>query len=368
MAEDEDDYLSDKFLADLNAASSSEPKTYSARRKEAEKKAKLKQEQNRIKSRRQLELESREAGLSKSLFERAKEEEATVGKGNKALAMMMKMGFKPGQSLGQVHDEPAPEAASVTPERAVSSTPEVEVKESSAEPSRDGTPFESMTRGLGSGIKHRTEPLPLNEWAGKKGIGSLKRGPSPSSLERMAKMAKTTEAVDQDTFRSRAREDYLERRAEGRLAPAQATCVSLDEKAGKAFNVLWLNPNNPDAFPEELMNALPEEPVVAKTRRRQEQETIEARLRKQMKADALQPLSPEDDSPSKVAERDQAQLTPEQLEEAVKFLSQSAQQRLAAVLSYLRSEYSYCFWCGCQYNDAEDLQQNCPGENEEDHD
>ena len=60
--------------------------------------------------------------------------------------------------------------------------------------------------------------------------------------------------------------------------------------------------------------------------------------------------------------------------------------RLAATLQYLRQTYSYvvharsrrseysrdvasryCFWCGCAYDDAEDMKENCPGEDEVDH-
>ena len=46
-------------------------------------------------------------------------------------------------------------------------------------------------------------------------------------------MAKMAEEHDHKTFRDRARLEYEERRAEGRLAPAQRTCATLDERAGK---------------------------------------------------------------------------------------------------------------------------------------
>lgn len=46
----------------------------------------------------------------------------------------------------------------------------------------------------------------------------------------MAKMAESREHQD---FRTRARQEYEERRAEGRLGPAQRTCTTLDEKAGR---------------------------------------------------------------------------------------------------------------------------------------
>lgn len=138
MSDDEDDYLSDKFLAE--GTSSTRPQTYSNLRKEAQKKALLKNEQHRQKSRYQREVESREEGLSKSLFTRAKEEqEAGIATGNKAMSIMMKMGFKPGQSLGKTDDEPA-DAAAVSIDVASSS------KKSGG---------------------HKVEPLPLNEWEGE---------------------------------------------------------------------------------------------------------------------------------------------------------------------------------------------------------
>lgn len=222
MSGDEDDYLSDKFLATLS--SNPAPKTYSQLRKEADKKAKLKNEQNRIKSRRQREVEAREEGLSKSLFERANEEqEAGIASGNKALSMMMKMGFKPGQSLGRVEDVATP-------------------------PSDKGadTDLDSgYTASTKSNAKQITEPIPLNEWAGqsgvhplsvpcltthlgKKGIGLGKRARSPTAAERvakMAKMAKEAEEISHSDFRGRASREYDERRAEGRLGTLRSASL-----------------------------------------------------------------------------------------------------------------------------------------------
>ena len=75
MSEDEDDYLSDKFLTQsTTSTSSSSTKTYTERRKEALRLSAIKNEQNRKKTRRQLEQEALEEGLNKSLFERAKDE------------------------------------------------------------------------------------------------------------------------------------------------------------------------------------------------------------------------------------------------------------------------------------------------------
>ena len=59
-----------------------------------------------------------------------------------------------------------------------------------------------------------------------------KRALSPDGAERLAKTAKLNEEVNKETYRSRAREEYEERRAEGRLLSATRTLLELDEKSG----------------------------------------------------------------------------------------------------------------------------------------
>lgn len=150
---DEEDYLSDKFLVEA-VASSSQPKTYAKKRQEALRQSRLKNEQNRLKSRREREQESREEGLRKSLFERAKED--SEGGENKALGIMLKMGFKIGDSLGQKDASPVDEVG-----------PSESDTRGSAEPSerRSGSPESS----------HRAEPLPLSEWSGGSSAPHLSR-------------------------------------------------------------------------------------------------------------------------------------------------------------------------------------------------
>eukprot|EP00731_Ephydatia_muelleri_P027851 Em0019g724a len=43
-------------------------------------------------------------------------------------------------------------------------------------------------------------------------------------------------------------------------------------------------------------------------------------------------------------------------------------EKLALVTKYLRSTHFYCIWCGTAFEDMEDLDQNCPGDNAEIHD
>jgi hypothetical protein len=148
---DDDDYLSDKFLAEP-AKDASPTKTYSQLRKQALSKSHAKSVVNRTKSKRQRELEAREEGLNKSLFERAQEDEqAGLSSGNKALAMMMKMGFKPGQSLGRETESPSTGQDLEAPAKVVSQTTE-------------------DSRRTPSPLLRKAEPIPLNEWSGRRFI------------------------------------------------------------------------------------------------------------------------------------------------------------------------------------------------------
>lgn len=122
--EDEDDFMSDKFLAAASNEDSKRQKTYSQMRKEAVRKA---EDNGRIKSRAEREKEAREEGLKRSLIfdhnataaagpssrsgsstpalegDKGSSTSAQTGsKGSsKALDMMLKMGFKPGEALGK---------------------------------------------------------------------------------------------------------------------------------------------------------------------------------------------------------------------------------------------------------------------------
>jgi hypothetical protein len=107
---DEDDYLSDKFLASLEAQSKSSTfKTYAQRRKDAQKQSEMRNLAGRSKSRKEIEqeaLETLKEGMSTSLFEREKLAAAEGGAGqiSKAMAIMGRMGYKPGQALGRTEE------------------------------------------------------------------------------------------------------------------------------------------------------------------------------------------------------------------------------------------------------------------------
>jgi hypothetical protein len=186
-------------------------------------------------------------------------------------------------------------------------------------------------------------------------------------------MAKMADEVKHRDFRERARDEYNNRRAEGRLGPAQLTCRTLDERMGKSFNVLWLNPGNNNTFPSGLIEALTLHNNGAMPFEEDPTETVQSRMRKQIQADALQPLRNEDDE--EAAKRGSSvppvlvdHFPPELLEETTQFLRLQAQDRLQLVLTYLRDKHAYCFWCGVEYANVNDMQTQCPGPEEEDHD
>ncbi|KAL5508361.1 hypothetical protein ACEPAH_5980 [Sanghuangporus vaninii] len=373
-SDDEDDYLSEKFLLGSTAESSNKPLTYAERRKQAQRQSEKKNVQNRAKSRREREAEAREQGLRQSLFERAQAEKQETGAENKAVKMMLRMGFKPGESLGRTDG-----IEQTTPGSSATLVPAQQVTGSSTNVISDIAPEGQSKQGLG--LKHRTAPLAVDMWSGKKGVGLGKRAPSPGALERASKAARIDEDRKRETYRSHTREAFEERRVLGRLSAASRTLLDLDEKAGIQFNILSLNPQEPETIPSELLEALstafaddPPTTVVNMGAHDSERE----RLRKQMEMDALQPLqtlSPEGDSDSdKTAEIPKENtpnpwpLSDETIDEAREFLRLNAQDRLKRVLQYLREKYFYCFWCGTQYSDKADLDGNCPGEDEEAHD
>lgn len=96
------------------------------------------------------------------------------------------------------------------------------------------------------------------------------------------------------------------------------------------FNVLWLDPINPDTFPAGLLDAVTASTAAAAaaattTPTRSEERSIEERLREQMRADALQPLDDGDDvavasSPKNADCNSESHLPPKWIEDAAQFL------------------------------------------------
>ena len=162
-SEDEDDYLSPKFLigdTSSNGASSSKSKTYSELRKEAQRAAEAKNTANQLKTKKLSTRDRVKEGLSTSLFERAQEEEALGLGQSKALGMMKKMGFKPGQSLGRTAATSAIEDAKSS---SIASTPLVQDDSSAA---LEASTSSSSSVRMSTTVEHRVEPIPISIWEG----------------------------------------------------------------------------------------------------------------------------------------------------------------------------------------------------------
>lgn len=102
------------------------------------------------------------------------------------------------------------------------------------------------------------------------------------------------------------------------------------------FNVLWLDPINPDTFPPGLLDAVATSTAaaaaaaatspVAWSSDKGEERSVEERLREQMRADALQPLDDDEDvddvasSPKNAGFNSESHLPQKWIEDAAQFL------------------------------------------------
>ena len=105
------------------------------------------------------------------------------------------------------------------------------------------------------------------------------------------------------------------------------------KKLRTQFNVLWLDPNNPDSFPLGLEDVLAEgnAPVAGGGG-----DTTERMLRAQMRADALQPLDDGDGFPRNT-DSGNGPYPPETIDEAAQFLRLNVSHMFLCLSSYSTS-------------------------------
>lgn len=113
----------------------------------------------------------------------------------------------------------------------------------------------------------------------------------------------------------------------------------------RQFNVLWLNPANPDTFPDGFIDALEDPEVLLALKRQQHDGSIEGRVRARMQADALQPInSLDDDETADIAKTELAK-TPyseEDIKEAAQFLRLTVRICSKCIPSYLWLTPIFC--------------------------
>lgn len=253
MSDSEDDFMSDKFLVDAPPA---EPLNYSARRaKESLKSQRSGQAKNQLKLK-DLEEKRRKEGLETSLFERFgddrgnskdKETAEEAGKGgNKAIEMMMKMGWKVGQGLGRERPPSPPSRPASSPRGGIGSKRLRLDDEHESEDEKNG-------QGHQGGLKEerereresthpRIEPIPISLWTRRKGLAARSPSPPPLPLNtanrnpdaldnaKMEQLGRATEG-----FRDRQRVEWAEKERERKGKKAREFLVEMDREKG--FNV-----------------------------------------------------------------------------------------------------------------------------------
>lgn len=165
--------------------------------------------------------------------------------------------------------------------------------------------------GLGAKSDGRSEPVPITVKAGRTGLGrdsALKE--AQVRKQRMHAIVKEkrvkVEKVQHKQFRERMRDKFNYKQVEQDLYKSQKVCLHLDQGINiekPKFDFFW--PSSALGYDDE-----------------------------------------EEDEDSE--EFDEEEI--------------SSDDKLATLTDYLRKEHLYCIWCGQNFNDQDDLNQNCPGD------
>ncbi|KAG0353293.1 hypothetical protein BG005_007406 [Podila minutissima] len=354
-SDEEEDYMSEAFLKSLVSASENtmtkkQNMTYSERRRQKEREHLA----NLPKPLKEREREAREKGL-----------ETAIGEENKGMAMLLKMGFKKGGTLGvSKHEEKSPSAT----DQVTSST-------------------------LSSGSDALRAPLAIQMKQGRGGLGmdTLKKQKEQEEVEKSLKRAHDAFDVD---YRGSKRDQFEHDKVSRHLGAAQAICMQLDVKKaakdvqegreenedtpepgqegrefrrmGRSNSFWWIADNTPDDLVGTRMMGLaaPVATTTSKGRRNfdlsdDEDGDLEDRKEKRVRLSTPDPI---DDVAVEEKEEPEAQWG-----EKPAYAELTVYEKLEKVVRYLRQEHSYCFWCSAQYYGQQDLEENCPGESEDNH-
>nr|CDI51545.1 conserved hypothetical protein [Melanopsichium pennsylvanicum 4] len=201
-----------------------------------------------------------------------------------------------------------------------------------------------------------TRPLrPDQRWLGlnrRAGIGMIPRTPSAVASAIRAKASSTlgtlttAQSEAEVHFRARISREHQERHDSNLLSRARKTLIELDTASGTQYSPLWLD--------SDLYNILSGHTVAPDMNAT----TIDERMQKdacfKQAVELLQSAFSAEDKT--------------QVQEADTFCNLEINQQLELVLSSLRHQHQYCLFCGCGYEDQQDLAAHCPGETEGDHD
>lgn len=159
-----------------------------------------------------------------------------------------------------------------------------------------------------------------------------------------------------------------DRKVHGYLRSLRRTCEELDRRAGIEESIMWRDPDEESRQEDKAF-------------RRRAFLRGDADYDAELGVDVEAERAREDDMPRRTAlsyeqglsetvidnpeeDENEAQRVKAEQEE---WFSMDVGTRMGLTMDYLRRKYFYCLFCGCQYDNAEDLADNCPGLAEDDH-
>jgi len=288
---DEEDYMSEAFLAkcvpeDVRPGlkrSHATKRDHELQKKKSECDVLRKTK----KSKAELESEKREEGLQKSL-----------DSSNKGFALLAKMGYKAGDSLGKSSGK--------------SNTGIVE-------------PIGIEVKNNRGGLGRETAKKQIKETKAK--LRSLK---------------KTSNSVpfSAEDFRASQSKKLKAKKVEGDLYRAQKATRQLDQMSKEFTEPIesWFWPKVIKEPTEETDIDLEEPKIKDITNEDEEQVNAENNLQEIIETE----------------EEEEVEIPPDEM--------------LKIITEYLRTDYLFCIWCGITFENADDLNSNCPGNSRDDHD
>lgn len=276
--DDEVDFMDDAFLTQAAELEKKDGKgkdqTYGEMRLQALKQSEDKNMAGRIVSKKQRERETIEEGLERNIIKEAGEEGDSS---NKALNMMIKMGFKPGQSLGKREHDVVDKVGN----------------ESENGPEHAGEHTHPQK-------KAHVEPVKPYFLDGRSGIG-VQRVVSSKQISEAA-AASSALMENQQDFRVRKTFEANARKSEGVLRQLRTTIKNADEDLeikvcvivrllyshltshahAHQFNVFWINPYDVDTYPPFILSE-----DVQPVQHTYDNESLAKQLKEQMQHDKL---------------------------------------------------------------------------------
>ncbi|GJJ73700.1 hypothetical protein EMPS_06058 [Entomortierella parvispora] len=364
--EEEEDYMSEAFLnnlvsqAEKNTKKSGVSLTYSERRREKEKKHLA----NLPKPLHVREKEAREQGLKREL-----------GEENKGMAMLLKMGFKKGGTLGASQG-----SGTFSPATSFSAT-------SSSSP----PPSELSTTALRA-------PLEIQIKQGRGGLG-MESSKKRQLEEELQKQESEVNRVFDEGYRGKKGSQFDQEKRKRQLLAAQGICMRMDSDRALAIKAIEAD------LKEQSTLAPTDEPAESQRSRSNEfwwiadfvsDDILGTRamgpgqvpelLEDSPNAESSRPFDHSDDEDGdpedkrikkRVKIASDSEITiglegddvtePAKWGERPDFAELEVHEKLERVVAYLRKEFFYCFWCSARYDGKEDLDKFCPGEAEDDH-